>query len=166
MKYFNPTFLTSIFRQYGPIKIYVNKEYLNIVDLSDIAENQGVGYKSDGKSLRFNYIDITHIKLGEDILTKDLLNPEEKPAEPEPKEEPATPDKSTDEKPKDEKPEPKKREESFKVTDKVIVISDWLGYKKGIITSINENKYYVKIFNSKTGTFGLNELTKGELRRG
>ena len=170
MKYFNQAFLLKILNQYGPFKIFVNKEFLNITDESDIADpKNGVGYKSDGKPLRFDYINITQIKIGEEILTKDLLNPEEqKPEEPDAEsgsKEP-TADKGAQKAPKQEKPEPKKREESFKPGDKVVVISEWLGYKKGILSEIDGDKYFVRIFNSKTGSFKLQEVQKGEISRG
>ena len=159
MKFFNATFLKKILSQYGDFKIFVDKEYISLIDNFDINGIQGTGVKADGRMVRFNYINIEHIKIGEDMLTKDMLNPEEKPEDEKTKKGSSKP---ADEPADAKEPEPKK-EEGYVPGARVTVLSEWLGFRKGIVESSNNQFIYVRIFNPKTGSFNLFEVKNSEI---
>lgn len=159
MKFFNAAFLKKILSRYGDFKIFVDKEYISLIDNFDINGTQGTGVKADGRIVRFNYINIEHIKIGEDMLTKDMLNPEEKPEDKKSKKSPAEP---TDEPEDAAEPEPKK-EEGYAPGARVTILSEWLGFHKGIVESSNGQFIYVRIFNPKTGGFTLFEVKNSEI---
>ena len=148
MKFFNKEFLNNVFNRYGNFKIFVDSEYLDLTDLSDILEQ--VGYSSDGKPKRFKFENIDEIMIGSKIYDLSTLNPEEDEKEEKPKSEDEPKDKSADE----IKPEPKKREESVSPGDRVEVLSEYYGVLKGIVENSNDaNNILIKVFNKRIQNF-------------
>lgn len=74
MVYFDAAYLQQYLTQDKPIKVYVNGEYYDIADSSDLESKAfGIGYDNNGKPITFSYTDIQQIKSGEHILTIDQL---------------------------------------------------------------------------------------------
>lgn len=144
MKYFNNNFLIKLLREYEHIDVYVNQEYLTVHDPQDIVDNDtGIGYNSYGKPVKFNYKDIELIKVGSTTLDIENLNSEEKP-------EKSDDIKVNNKKPKEDGPPKKddvKKEESLLRGDRVELLDDYNGFKKGIVEGVDGDLVNVKIYN-------------------
>ena len=69
MKYFSHTLLGQYFVQKIPLSVFVNSEYLRIVDIEDISDpNIGSGMRISGEMEPFDYRTISHIKVGDNII--------------------------------------------------------------------------------------------------
>lgn len=74
MVYFDQNYLKQYLSQGKPLKVYVNGEYYDIADATDLESSAyGLGYNNNGKPTTFAYTDIQQIKSGEHILTLDQL---------------------------------------------------------------------------------------------
>ncbi len=83
MKYFSHTLLGQYFVQKIPLSVFVNSEYLRIVDIEDISDpNIGSGMRISGEMEPFDYRTISHIKVGDNIID---IATATKPTEEEPK---------------------------------------------------------------------------------
>lgn len=113
MYYFDNNFLKQYVDQGVQPKVFVNQEWYQIADMSDLEDNiDGIGYDVYGGDHRFSYRDIQQIKVGEQRIDLEMLQKlkqgkppekEDKPSKNEepPEEEPET-EEPTDEKPKKE----------------------------------------------------------------
>lgn len=152
MKFFNKEFLTAVFNRYGNFKIFVNSEYLDLTDLTDILEQ--VGYTSNGKSRRFNFPDINEIMIGSQIYDLSTLNPEEAEPEGQTSDEPEDSGDAKPEKDAAKPEEPKKREEAISPGDRVEALTEYYGILKGIVENIGDhNNILIKVFNPKIQNF-------------
>lgn len=153
-KYFNNHFLDKILSKYQEMKIYVDHEYLSIFDRNDILDpNNGVGYDSTGKPIKFKYVDIELIKVGQDIIDLKSLNqdPEEEKTE----EEPSEPKEKPSKEPEKKEPEKKQTGESISKGDRVTVTDQYNGYGKGIVERVESNLVHVKLFDPKKLRYNL-----------
>lgn len=83
-QYFDIRLLGDYLEMGLEFKVYVNGEYLRIDDPYSLKDKKiGLGYDFDGKPVKFRFMDIDHIKVGSNVLTKQDLIDLEKPEEPE-----------------------------------------------------------------------------------
>jgi hypothetical protein len=83
-QYFDIRLLGDYLEMGLEFKVYVNGEYLRIDDPYSLKDKKiGLGYDFDGKPVKFRFMDIDHIQVGSNILTKQDLIDLEKPEEPE-----------------------------------------------------------------------------------
>lgn len=65
MRYFDNQYLAQYLQQGRELMVFVDSEYLEVVDVSDLADPvEGVGYDASGRMNTFNYKDIEVIKSG------------------------------------------------------------------------------------------------------
>ena len=109
-QYFDINLLGDYLEMGLKFKVYVDGEYLRVDDPYSLKDSKiGVGYDFDGEPVKFRFMDIDHVMVGSNVLTKqdliDLEKPEE-PEQPEGEEEP-----TSEEEPAPEKEEPEQPEE-------------------------------------------------------
>jgi hypothetical protein len=81
-KYFTNVLLQQYLVTKMPLKVFVNGEYLKIVDVDDLDDDMyGYGMQMSGESEPFDYREITQIMIGKNVFTLDQVNKAmEKPA--------------------------------------------------------------------------------------
>jgi len=58
-----------------PLKVFVNGEYLKIVDVDDLDDDMyGYGMQMTGETEPFDYREITQIMIGKNVFTLDQVN--------------------------------------------------------------------------------------------
>lgn len=74
MHFFDREFLARYLDQGISPKIFVDKQYYTITDLSDlISTTGGIAYDLNGKEHDFNYVDIENVMVGDRIVDRDVL---------------------------------------------------------------------------------------------
>lgn len=102
-QYFDIRLLGDYLEMGLEFKVYVNGEYLRIDDPYSLKDKKiGLGYDFDGKPVKFRFMDVDHIKVGSNVLTKQDLIDLEKPEEPE---KPEGEDSGDEQESEDQKPE-------------------------------------------------------------
>lgn len=102
-QYFDIRLLGDYLEMGLEFKVYVNGEYLRIDDPYSLKDKKiGLGYDFDGKPVKFRFMDVDHIKVGSNVLTKQDLIDLEKPEEPE---QPEGEDSGDEQESEDQKPE-------------------------------------------------------------
>lgn len=166
MIYFNRNFLSNILNREGQFNIYVDGQFITIVDQGDLLDDvEGYGYDVNGKPTKFNYRDVTILKFGEETydlvtLQKELeANPKEKedgkddkensgddPAEDDLEDAPDEPDSAPDDK-AEEEPEEKEPKESIKPGS--FVINERTGVR-GSVFAVEGSSIGYESYNPKT----------------
>jgi hypothetical protein len=102
-QYFDIRLLGDYLEMGLEFKVYVNGEYVRVDDPYSLKDKKiGLGYDFDGKPVKFRFMDIDHIKVGSNVLTKQDLIDLEKPEEPE---EPEGEEFGDEQEPGDQEPE-------------------------------------------------------------
>lgn len=74
-KYFTNILLQQYFVTRVPLKVFVQGEYLKIVDVDDLDDNMyGYGMKMNGEMEPFDYREIEQIMVGKNVFTLDKIN--------------------------------------------------------------------------------------------
>ncbi len=74
-KYFTNILLQQYFVTRVPLKVFVQGEYLKIVDVDDLDDNMyGYGMKMNGEMEPFDYREIEQIMVGKNVFTLDQVN--------------------------------------------------------------------------------------------
>jgi hypothetical protein len=74
-KYFTNVLLQQYLVTKMPLKVFVNGEYLKIVDVDDLDDDMyGYGMQMSGESEPFDYREITQIMIGKNVFTLDQVN--------------------------------------------------------------------------------------------
>jgi hypothetical protein len=114
MYYFDNRFLQQYLDQRKPLKVCVGSVWYDVADKGDLSDNlDGIGYDVYGKDHRFDYRDITQIKVGNQTYTLEQLQAfmTQKPEEEKEKKGSSNSEPSPEEEPPVEEPEPKKEKE-------------------------------------------------------
>lgn len=165
MIYFNRNFLSNVLNQQGEFNIYVDGQYLTIIDGTDLIDDvYGYGYDVHGKPTKFRYPNIQILKFGEETydlvtLQKELeANPKEKdgnddaedsgddPAEDDLENAPDEPG-SEEEDTTEEEPKEKDPKESIKVGDFVLNEKTHI---RGAVFVVEGNTVGYESYNPKT----------------
>ena len=74
-KYFTNILLQQYFVTRVPLKVFVQGEYLKIVDVEDLDDTMyGYGMKMNGEMEPFDYREIEQIMVGKNVFTLDQVN--------------------------------------------------------------------------------------------
>jgi hypothetical protein len=74
-KYFTNVLLQQYLVTKMPLKVFVNGEYLKIVDVDDLDDDMyGYGMQMTGETEPFDYREITQIMIGKNVFTLDQVN--------------------------------------------------------------------------------------------
>lgn len=74
MFYFDADFLRQYVDQSTRLKVYVNSEWYEIAEMSDLSSNKfGLAYDINGNPVKYDYRDITIIKVGNRRIDMDQL---------------------------------------------------------------------------------------------
>lgn len=116
MYYFDSRLLQQYLDQRKTLKVCVGSDWYDVTDKSDLSDKlDGVGYDVYGKDHRFDYRDITQIKVGNQTYTLEQLQAfmTQRPEEEKGKKggESSESESIPDEEPPADEPEPKKKKE-------------------------------------------------------
>lgn len=112
MYYFDSKYLAQYIDQRVKLKVYVNSDWYELTDLSDVSDpRKGVGYSEYGEGTQFDYRAIKQIQVNNSIITLDQLQTQMTGKSSDSEKKPSgKSEESSEEEMPEEEPKPKEKE--------------------------------------------------------